>query len=212
MDSIYSNLYIILLSFIPVLFYFIFIYKGYSLPSLLSPLRYIIFFPISRLLILESTILTDQPQMKNNKEFQGVLINRCLLSLLLSKLRYILVLFLRLFDQIIFAALQSTGLFQMTNVKSFQVKLDDHFNHEVQVQVVDGYIVTFVIHGKHDLKTKGNCFTVYECTGRYMLPESIEVEIIKDSWHPAILVVEETEAVPNTKCTVPVNANLKILT
>lgn len=100
----------------------------------------------------------------------------------------------------------------MTNVKSFQVKLDDHFNpDEVQVQVVGGYIVTFVIHGKHDLKIKtndGNSFKVYECTGRYMLPESIEVEIIKDSWHPAILVVEATEAVPNNKCTAPMNMNL----
>lgn len=213
MDSMYSNLFIILLSFILILFHFIFIYKGFSLPSLLSPLRYITFFPISNLLILESTILTDQPQMKNNNEFQGVLIDRCLLSLLLSKLRYILVLFLRLLDRITFAVLQSPGLFQMTNVKSFQVKLDGHFKHDgIHVQVVDGYIVTFVIHTrKHDLKTNGNCFTVYECTGRYMLPESIEVEIIKNSWHKAILVVEATEAVPNNKCTAPVNGNLKFL-
>lgn len=215
MDTIYSDLFIILLSFITVLFYFIFIYKGYPLPSWLSPLRYIILFPISHLLILEPSILTDQPQMKNNNEFQGVLINRCLPSLLLSKLRYILVLFLRLLDRITFAALKSPGLFRMKNVKSFQVKLYGHFKHDafkhMQVQVVDGYIVTFVIHRKHDLKTNGNCFTVYECTGRYMLPESIKVEIMKNSWHPAILVVEATEAVPNNKCTAPVNGSLKFL-
>lgn len=216
MDSTYSNLFTLFLSFISVSFYFTFIYKGYPLPSFLSPLRYIILFPIAHVLMLGF----DPPQMENNNEFQGILIliNRHLLSLLngakklLSKLRYILVLSLRFYDRLIFAALQITDMPEVRYVKSFQVKLDGHFKlDEVQVQVMDGYIVFFVIHRKHDLKTDdGNCVTMYDCSARYTLPESLEAEIIKNTWHQAILV-ETTESAPNDNSTALVNMELNIV-
>lgn len=205
----YFKLITLLLSFIPVSFYFTFIYGGYPLPSFLSPLRYIILFPIFRMLILQS----NPPQMESNGEFHGILINREVLSLLLSKLRSILVLCLRFYDRLIFAALQITDMPEVRYVKSFQVKLDGHFKlDEVQVQVVDGYIVFFVIHRKNELKINDdNCFTMYECSARYMLKESLEVEKIENSWHEAILV-ETTKSVPKNNSTVTVNMELNILT
>lgn len=155
----------------------------------------------------------DHPHVENDSEFQGIIFNRHLLSLLLSKLRHILVLFLRFYDRLIFAALQSTDMPEVRYVKSFQVKLNGHFKlDEVQVQVVDGYYVFFVIHGKHDLKINdGNCVMMYECSARYALPESLKAEIIKNSWHQAILV-RTTESVSNSNSAAPVNMELHILT
>lgn len=202
MDSIYFEFLKAILCCSFIVFDHEYLSKRYPLSSVPLPLRYTIFLPLLCLRYLESTILPDQPQMKNKNKFQRNLDEPGLLSLLLSKLCNIVVLPLRLFGRIIFGTRQSRVPSPVVN--TFQMMLDDHFNPgEVQRHVVDGYILIFKILGKQDLKTDDViCFTLYECTGYYMLPTSANVETTEALWPlDGILIVKAIDAAQNNKCT-----------